>query len=1296
MSTNDFSFGFPADGPLGQAPRPQSEQSLASSQRNDDAIIDATIVESSNDHTVVKINMTERPIDKGSVLERFINSFFKQENIRWIAVMGAAIVVASSLMLVTREWSVWSVTAKYLVILGYTGLCYLLSDLGRKHFGLQITARVLQFLTLLLLPMCFLSLSWLFAPTSPHWSVSGVQLIFYLIPTIGLTWFAGSRIFDHLWRGRQTTYLLSFLLLCTAGAIPRIEVPWIAALVTLALWAIATVGTIKINRHVFWLTEEHRQPRAFGFLPIALLGLQFAVLIATKTSLSLPIEWMGFGLVLIATTILLTTRTVAEVHRQRTGGVIKTLPLHLIVPLVVGVALAMFGVIVSFYGFSYGAATTFAAVPTALLASYLMFRTACDTKKQAFVWISLVLLLVGYQSAPTLVSGLVQQLKANAAMAVGEERLPYAFYGLTYLPLTIGLAIASGIALRRGQLLFANPTKQFVTVLSLGLMALSWTHMKAVFPVAVIQVALYGWFAYQFSDRRFALLSLGSLTIATGSWIAFTNAMGFTAVANEHAIASLAVLAFLMMISKWIDRVINAIPLPENGLMGTHTLNAATRQIAFTWGAVLTVFMTAAWWILAARDLSASLTFQNGIRFAFPFSNARVVEFSVLATNLWLIARHTRHYVCGLGFWLLIVVGTVLTAVGMQVELKPIAEVVTFLCVAISLFARYPLKDFGRFVHDETAAAHPMRAVMLFPLYDICVTFGLLLSTVLYVPSILWANISLTVLFTPIGVITVYTWLLILRGMYGNRIAGTIATVSLPLVTAALVISVLPMKYSHQGLLLIWALTAVANAITLRFLGYFHHDWVQSNLSARDANPESINLAKIRETLTLGPVTAWFAITLLFSFISLSDISAVTVMVSLAGLVILHWERMTEQAWTWLGVVVNLQILISVVRCCGDNTWFEVFNDRNFGRIDLPMLMLSIVVSLAIWDVRWSRLDELLRQTWTVALRMAFLPMLVVNFAVSMASHAYTELLMATLGAAMIVELVQSVRKQSNLHLWIAVGIIASAIGWLVALQVLTLGSGLSQIVLILLAITTLATSKWINNHPRFGYACKTLDQLGLAAPAVAVLLAVWHGFTSAGDFIPGVDSLVILSCAAIYFHRGITRKQRAYTVVAGLTTNIASILLWTSLGYHDFQLYLVPFGLTIIGLVELLKVETPPDVRTGLRYIGSLTILVSPVFEIMHNSWLHLLTLMILCVLLILLAIGLRLKPLLNTATAFLLADLVGMVIRSANDHPGLLWIGGLAVGVAVIALAAICENQRERLLSRIRILSAELATWN
>ena len=82
--------------------------------------------------------------------------------------------------------------------------------------------------------------------------------------------------------------------------------------------------------------------------------------------------------------------------------------------------------------------------------------------------------------------------------------------------------------------------------------------------------------------------------------------------------------------------------------------------------------------------------------------------------------------------------------------------------------------------------------------------------------------------------------------------------------------------------------------------------------------------------------------------------------------------------------------------------------------------------------------------------------------------------------------------------------------------------------------------------------------------------------------------------------------------------------------------------------------------------------------------------------VLVILLAIGLRIRVLMYTGTAFLFADLTGMLIRSSLENPEYLWVGGVALGGAVIALAALCENHRENVLAKIRMLSAELATWN
>jgi hypothetical protein len=64
-------------------------------------------------------------------------------------------------------------------------------------------------------------------------------------------------------------------------------------------------------------------------------------------------------------------------------------------------------------------------------------------------------------------------------------------------------------------------------------------------------------------------------------------------------------------------------------------------------------------------------------------------------------------------------------------------------------------------------------------------------------------------------------------------------------------------------------------------------------------------------------------------------------------------------------------------------------------------------------------------------------------------------------------------------------------------------------------------------------------------------------------------------------------------------------------------------------------------------------------------------------------------------TGIAFLLADLLTMLVRSAIDHPNMLWVSGLGFGLLVIAIGAVCEVYRERLLSKMRTLSSELASW-
>ncbi len=155
-------------------------------------------------------------------------------------------------------------------------------------------------------------------------------------------------------------------------------------------------------------------------------------------------------------------------------------------------------------------------------------------------------------------------------------------------------------------------------------------------------------------------------------------------------------------------------------------------------------------------------------------------------------------------------------------------------------------------------------------------------------------------------------------------------------------------------------------------------------------------------------------------------------------------------------------------------------------------------------------------------------------------------------------------------------------------------------------------------------------------------------------------------------------------------------MMLWNAWKWHQPALYLVPVGLSVIGFVELLKREIPQAAHNPLRYVGALTILASPGMEIIRGSWVHMLALLVLSVLLIVLAIGLRVRSLIYMGSSFLALDLISMVVHSTIANPILLWVGGVALGLTVIAVAAACENHREKLLSQIRFLSAELATWN
>ncbi len=220
-------------------------------------------------------SLIKEPTPGTSFLQRFLSSFFEERNIKWLLVIGAGIIFGSSLMLVTREWSHWSATLKYLTVLGYTAVAFCAAEVGRERLGLITTSRVLQALTLLLLPVCFTSLSWMSSSTATQPVLESAQPWLLFAPTVALTWFAARRILAFMLNGRQTTFVLSYQLLCVAGIMPNTVATSVesatpadqlmAIAIMIGFWLVFTVGVIKVNRHTFWLSEEQRAPRIFGF-----------------------------------------------------------------------------------------------------------------------------------------------------------------------------------------------------------------------------------------------------------------------------------------------------------------------------------------------------------------------------------------------------------------------------------------------------------------------------------------------------------------------------------------------------------------------------------------------------------------------------------------------------------------------------------------------------------------------------------------------------------------------------------------------------------------------------------------------------------------------------------------------------------------------------------------------------------------------------------------------------------------------------------------------------------------------
>lgn len=1199
--------------------------------------------------------------DTRSPLVRFLDSFLQEQNIKWMLGLGMLILLGSSLRLVGAHWDEYTPVWKYATLLAYTGAIFVAGRVSYFRLGLHRTGTMLMSLTVLLVPITFLTLHWI--RPSEDLSLSGLGRQAGLMALLGLNLVLSARathsIFLHFLRKPQPTFQVAYLTLCLAGAIvPGLPAAWSPA-VALCLWAVFTVGTIKVNRHVFWLVEEHRQPRVFGFFPIALLGAQFLTLFVVVLRQHIALPWCGLACVLIAVPIVLTADTVASVFRQRTGELLRPLPWSVVLPVLVGVLLCAAGIGLAATDWP----TPFALVPTATLAAVVFACVAQRTERRGFVWLMLVCTLLAYQFSPLFFRSLALSIVQQGAVAVNESKLPIAFYGLTYLPFLAVLSGRAGWLAHRGQPLFAAPCRQFASGVGAVLLVAAFGHAKAVFPACLALTALFIAQVFLFRQRR--LLTFASLALIGAAWgcPAFLEGVLSWRLPAEGPVLSLALAAIVLYFPGLIlDRLSATFsPASKTGKQPTaicQTFSLGTTLPLAGYWLLRTIFdngWTPAWYVNFAI---AALLVLHTLRCLSPLLGEVTVIYLtatfVLQSLAWGVSRSWDNVV---------LLGTI--------------GLFTHWLTGTIAATRFPQTRFSR------ALACPMRRVGMAGLIAVAACHVL--------PNLTLATIGLEPLSWPAAAL-VTAWCVAAAAKERNRSLPVLIFVLSLLEASAAFVQYAGLPRGHEWILALWA------AVTVLVLALQRVIERTTDHSPAEVTPHTPWQDVFAPLGALLPLVCFFLPVVALLFLGWPHRLASAV--ALGGLLLAGNRRGDASLRQFALPLANWNLVSLLVHFLSPQcaNVFEL-TAGDVVTFALPVAGLC-AVSLLLIDVcarlfpAWSCEDL---DVHRVVLRVATFGLLVVPLEHFARRLPAWDVALATVAFAALAagHLVRACQTRRAAHVWWAEVLCLIAVGYLALFGVIEFGSGLSMYVTLVAGLVLHVAGELTSRNARTDILARPFSTTGFWLPLAAVALGVVRFIEHPAGGWKGMNSLALLFAAAFYFWRGLECRSKPLFVLSTLIVNVALALLWGELRWSDPQLFMIPIGISVLGLTELLLAEIPARLHDPLRYLGALVILVSPTFEILDGSWIHLFTLMLASVSIALMAIGLRIRALMYAGTAFLLADLVALVVRGSIDQPNFLWMAGIVLGMGVVALGAICESHREGLLSRLRMVAAELETW-
>ncbi len=1236
------------------------------------------------------------PMERRSPVLRLLDAFLQEENIKWVLGLGVCILLGSSLRLVTLHWAEYTPVWKYLILVGYTVAIFTLGEFGYQRLRLRKTGTVLMSLTVLLIPISFLALHWVRPPEEATVLDQLRHSGFAVLLGLNLAWSAVAswRIFGHFLRRPQPTFFVSYLILCVAGAVfPGLPKSWGLGL-TLFLWGVFSIGTVKVNRHVFWLTEDRRLPRIFGFFPILLLGAQFAAVFLLAVAGHVTPAWMGLLSVLVSLPILMTADAVAHVFERRTGGLVRPIPWSISGPLALGTMLSAAGVVLALTGWPGSPAI----VPTAIIAAVAMGVVAHRTKQGAFVWGMVFCLIIAYQTSPVFFKELVLQIRDQAAAAVRESRLPYAFYGLTYAPLIIVFSVIAALLQRRGNKLFAGPFQKLATVLPCVLLGVSWTHPSAVLPVALVLSPLFVAQAALFRQTIYLVAANVAYLAAAYGTPGFARHVLGVEFSSESALLIWPAAAGLLLLPgalcdrwacTWMRSATDSPPPNVNNICQRFSLASAIAA-AVAWCVQFGLPLQSTFGAgMSAGFVIALLLAIHALRWLKTGLGELTLTFTAYVGFLWLVAGEwdvvaNKDLLCWilLGMWGLSHILEQVATTRFARAFGPAAFRVSTGGLSV-LFGVFVVTWFAQ--HAGSAGSSGISGLLL-------LLWGLDASRRMksyQVATIAWSAVFVYVTGTLsvwLGPTVASTWWMAAWAMTGfvllgvRRVYGPVRSV-----TSA---NIFPE-------------TSRTDAASPREDDCRAPDFVVTEPASKTSEGSCQSLRSDAWLLSLDVVLPLLFLAIsLFSLASLGWPQRFAAVVALGGLMAIRkWGLPNNPA----EVVLPLSTWQLLAACVAGLSGMTCLIPE-ITLADLPLFGLPVAAlgAICLWAFESRRLRQWTSNPELLAVHQGLLLGLAIALLIGAAqgiTRFWTNSDLVWAASAWLAiagtAITRAIRTQNQHWVWCAEGVLLASVAYFRIAGALSLLNPGAEFVLLCSGLSLWCTGRWTRARPSLAILSKPFQQTGFLLPLTVLPVALYREFANPNAVWAGANSLPLLGAAAFYFWRGIERRQLGTTTLSAVLLNVACLLLWNDLQWTDPQLFLIPLGCSILLVNELMDREIPPAYRDRLRFVGSLVILVSPTFHIVTGSWLHILTLMIAASLLALTAIGLRVRTLLYTSSAFLLADLVALVARGSIDEPNVLWIAGVVLGASIIALGAVCENHRETVLARLRYLAAELEQW-